>query len=57
MAQRLVYQKMAPAARDAVITFLGKTPTSVLKSTDAAVGWKLPYVVALILDSVYHAMR
>ena len=25
MAQRLVYQKMAPAARDAVVTFLGKT--------------------------------
>ena len=25
--------------------FLGKTPTSTLKSTDAAVGWKLPYVV------------
>jgi hypothetical protein len=57
MAQRLVHQKMAPAARNAVIAFLGKTPTSTLKSTDAAVGWKLPYVVALILDSVYHAMR
>ena len=42
MAQRLVYQKLAPAARAAVCAFLGKTPTSTLKSTDAAVGWKLP---------------
>jgi uncharacterized protein (DUF1800 family) len=57
MAQRLVYQKLAPPARDAIVTFLGKTPTSALKSTDAAVGWKLPYVVALVLDSVYHALR
>ena len=57
VAQRLVYQKLGPSARAAVCTFLGKTPTSALKSTDAAVGWKLPYVVALILDSVYHAMR
>ncbi|MFI5099362.1 MAG: DUF1800 domain-containing protein [Actinomycetes bacterium] len=57
MAQRLVYQKMAPPARDAVVAFLGKTPSSALKSTDAAVTWKLPYVVALILDSVYHALR
>jgi uncharacterized protein (DUF1800 family) len=57
LAQRLVFQKMAPAARNAVVTFLGHQPADPLKSTDSAVGWRLPYVVALILDSVYHALR
>ena len=56
MAQRLVYQGWRRPARAAVLAFWGRPPTTSLKSTDAAVGWKLPYVVALILDSVYHAL-
>ena len=40
-----------------VLTFLGKTTDSPLVKTDAAVTWRLPYLVALILDSPYHGIR
>jgi hypothetical protein len=45
------------ATRDAICVFLGKTATSPLRSTDAAVGWRLPYVVALVLDTPEFATR
>ena len=34
-----------------------KTAASPLRSTDAAVGWRLPYVVALVLDTPQFATR
>ena len=57
LAQRLVFQKLSPDAKAAVLTFLNKADGAALKSTDAAVTWQFAYVIALILDSVYHTMR
>ena len=57
MAHKLVFRKLAPAHRDAVLTFLGKTADSALTRGDAAVTWRLPYLVAIILDSPYHGIR
>ncbi|GIJ47466.1 hypothetical protein Val02_43520 [Virgisporangium aliadipatigenens] len=49
----------APRPQDvtALATFLGKTPTSALKPTDAAVTSKFPYLVALLLDAPSFLVR
>ena len=57
VAKKLVFRKLATTHRDAVLTFLGKTADSPLAKGDAAVTWRLPYLVALILDSPYHGIR
>jgi hypothetical protein len=57
VANKLVFRKLATTHRDAVLTFLGKTADSPLAKGDAAVTWRLPYLVALILDSPYHGIR
>jgi Protein of unknown function (DUF1800) len=57
LAQRLVFRKLTVAHRDAVLGFLGRTATDPLHSSDEAVKWRLPYLVALILDSPYHGIR
>ncbi len=57
LAKRLLLVALPAAKRDAVCAFLDKTAASPLKSTDAAVGWRLPYVVALVLDSPEFATR
>ena len=57
LAQRLVFRKLSAAHRDAVLGFLGRATGDVLHPTDEAVGWRLPYLVALILDSPYHGIR
>jgi hypothetical protein len=57
MAQRLVYQKLTPDARAAVLTFIGKAATDPVGANDAYWNWQFPYLVKLILDSVYHTMR
>jgi uncharacterized protein (DUF1800 family) len=55
LANRLIFQPMKPAEKDALIKFLGaKADTRV---TDNNLGGKLPLVAPLILDSVYHALR
>jgi uncharacterized protein (DUF1800 family) len=57
LATRLLQGPVPAATRDAICVFLGKTATSPLRSTDAAVGWRLPYVVALVLDTPEFATR
>jgi uncharacterized protein (DUF1800 family) len=57
VANKLVFRKLATTHRDAVLTFLGETADSPLAKGDAAVTWRLPYLVALILDSPYHGIR
>ncbi len=57
LATRLVFRTLAPVHRDAVLAFIGKTATAPLRSTDEAVGWRLPYIVSLILDSPYFTIR
>jgi hypothetical protein len=57
LAQRLVFRKLSATHRDAVLGFLGRATGDALHSDDEAVGWRLPYLVALILDSPYHGIR
>ena len=57
LATRLLHGPLPAATRDAVCAFLDKTAAAPLRSTDAAVGWRLPYVVALVLDTPEFATR
>jgi uncharacterized protein (DUF1800 family) len=57
LSKRLVFRKLEAVHRRAVLGFLGHQATDRLNADDAAVGWRLPYVVALILDSPYHGIR
>jgi uncharacterized protein (DUF1800 family) len=43
--------------RAALTEFVGQKPSDPLAATDEAVGWRLPYLVALILDSSHQAER
>jgi hypothetical protein len=52
-----MFRQLAAAHRDAICTFLGKAPSDPVSSSSEAVGWRLPYLVALILDSPYHGIR
>ncbi|GIL34599.1 DUF1800 domain-containing protein [Phycicoccus sp. DTK01] len=57
LSTRLLSAPLPVAKRDAVCTFLGRSASNPLKPTDGAVGWRLPYVVALILDTPEFATR
>ncbi len=57
LAQRLVFRKLASTHRNAVLGFLGKSAGDALHASDEAVKGRLPYLVALILDSPYHGIR
>jgi uncharacterized protein (DUF1800 family) len=57
LASRLLIDPLTPAQRTALCTYLAHAPGDALKSTDAAVGWRLPYVAALILDTPNFAAR
>jgi len=57
LATRLVFRKLATPHRDAVLAFLERSASDPLDSDDAAVSWRLPQVVALILDSPYFWVR
>ena len=57
LATRLLHGPVPATTRDAICALLDKTAASPLRSTDAAVGWRLPYVVALVLDTPEFATR
>ncbi|MFQ6172598.1 DUF1800 domain-containing protein [Oryzobacter sp. R7] len=57
LATRLLHAPLPATKRDAVCAFLDRTAATALKPTDPAVGWRLPYVVALVLDSPEFATR
>jgi uncharacterized protein (DUF1800 family) len=57
LAERVVHTRLAPRHRDTVCAFLGRSPGSPLEPDDEALGWRLPYLVALLLDSPYHELR
>ena len=56
LAARLLLPALTTGQKDAVCAFVDATAKA-LKSTDAALGWRLPYVVALLLDSPNFATR
>ncbi|WP_306205306.1 DUF1800 domain-containing protein [Actinoplanes sp. RD1] len=57
VATRLVGRSPAPAHREALAAFYGKSPASPLKASDAAAGWAFPYLPALLLNSPYFSLR
>jgi uncharacterized protein (DUF1800 family) len=57
VATRLVGREPAPAHREALAAFYGKSPASPLKASDAAAGWAFPYLPALLLNSPYFSLR
>jgi uncharacterized protein (DUF1800 family) len=57
LAKRLVFRKLPAAHRAAVLAFLQHDEADLLEADDAAVGWRLPYLVALILDTPSHGIR
>ncbi|MFC7479251.1 hypothetical protein ACFQX7_03125 [Luedemannella flava] len=50
-----MFQKMSPAHRKAVLSFLGAKETTKVK--DLSLGGKAKLLVPMILDSVYHGLR
>jgi uncharacterized protein (DUF1800 family) len=57
LARRLVGTVLRAEHSAALLTFLGKTAATPLKSTDPAVTTRFPYLVALILNSPYFQVR
>lgn len=57
LAARLLIPPLTSGQRTAVCSFLGHAEGVELQSTSAALGWRLPYVVALLLDSPNFATR
>ncbi len=57
LAQRLFGRTLRAEHTAALTAFYGKTPATALKARDGAVGWALPYLVALMLNSPYFAVR
>jgi uncharacterized protein (DUF1800 family) len=54
---RLLQRPLPVAHVDAICRFLGRRTTSPLSADSEAIGWRLPYVVALVLDSPLHVLR
>ncbi len=57
LARKLVFRALTASHRKAVLGFIGRRPGDPLSGGDDAVGWRLPYLVSLILDSPYHMVR
>jgi uncharacterized protein (DUF1800 family) len=57
LGRRLAFRTPSDEHRDAVLGFIGRAAGDPLSEDDEAVGWRLPYLAALILDSPYHEVR
>jgi hypothetical protein len=57
LGKRLTFRTPSERHRDAILAFIGRSAGDHLSEDDEAVGWRLPYLVALILDSPYHEVR
>lgn len=57
LARRLVFRALRPEHRSAVLQFLEARASDPLDKKSGAVNWRLPSLVALILDSPYHGIR
>jgi uncharacterized protein (DUF1800 family) len=57
LGQRLLQRPLPPAHVAAVCQFLGVSTRTPLRADSAALGWRLPYVVALVLDGPTHLLR
>lgn len=57
LGQRLRQRPTSTAERDAICAFLGVSPSAPLTANSEALTWRLPYVVALLLDAPAHQLR
>jgi len=57
VASNLLGRPLDAAHKTAALTFIGATDTKALTSSSSAIGWRLPQLVALILDSPYQTMK
>jgi hypothetical protein len=57
LAKRLVFRRLPTQHREAVLAFLQHDAADLLEADHSAVGWRLPYLVALILDTPSHGIR
>lgn len=57
VSRSLFERTLADTHRAAALSFLGKAAGDVVRADSAAITWRLPYLVALLLDSPYQAMR
>jgi uncharacterized protein (DUF1800 family) len=57
LGARLLHRTLPTAHRDAICAFLEVQPGTPLRKDSAAVTWRLPYVVALLLDAPAHMLR
>jgi hypothetical protein len=57
LARRLFGRTLPATDKAALAAYFGKTTGTALKPADAAVGWRFPQLVALMLNSPYFAVR
>jgi uncharacterized protein (DUF1800 family) len=57
LAKRFFGRTLAAEHTAALAEYCGKAPTAALKSSDAAAGWLSPWLVGLMLNSPYFAVR
>lgn len=57
LGDRLRLRPTSAAERDAICAFLGVTASTPLAADSEALGWRLPYVVGLLLDAPAHQLR
>ncbi|SNT13623.1 Uncharacterized conserved protein, DUF1800 family [Asanoa hainanensis] len=55
LADRLVFQKLNPGHRKALLTFLSAKDSTAVKNS--SLGGKVEHLAPLLLDSIYHALR
>jgi uncharacterized protein (DUF1800 family) len=62
LSNRLLQRPLPARQKAAICTFLSDewttvTPSTALDQNSAALGWRLPFIVALLLDTPQHAIR
>ena len=57
LAVKLSIAPLPTSHRGAIAGFLGRTASSRIADNDEALGWRLPYIAALLLDSPTHVKR
>jgi hypothetical protein len=57
LCDRLLFHRLDAASRNAVLAFCGATAAKVLPSNSEWVTWRLPYLIALLLDTPTFASR
>ena len=57
VSQSLFERTLSAPHRAAALTFLGRAAGDVVRADSAAITWRLPYLVAMLLDTPYQGLR